>query len=222
MPATYAKKRGRDDDEEEAKKTARVGGPLKRTGEQAEEWDQCVGPSITQLSPHKLPTKREALQRYRALRIQHQNASKQELAGKIAAEIITIWSASKVPSKDLLGCTKSVREVIDMWGKCHRKGGLGTPSFQQELDALLNVAPGIRGFSRDPVGYEAAQLENLRTQMRSRNNPSWERDFNFFLDQLKVINCFKYRCFIIFLDCFRHGLLYQFLHYILFKTSKAR
>ena len=51
MPATYSKKRKRDDDDEQEpskkpEKTPHLGGPLKRSGPQAESWDDVVGSSL--------------------------------------------------------------------------------------------------------------------------------------------------------------------------------
>ena len=95
MPATYSKKRHGNVDDEEELPRKHGGGPLKRTGQQADEWDECVGPSLGQLSPHRLPTKREVLQRYRALRIQLPNGSKHQLATLIAGEVFTIWANAR-------------------------------------------------------------------------------------------------------------------------------
>ena len=173
-----------DDEEELPRKHG--GGPLKRTGQQADEWDECVGPSLGQLSPHRLPTKREVLQRYRALRIQLPNGSKHQLATLIAGEVFTIWANANVPSKDVKHCAECVSKVVETWTNAHRKGSRAAPDFQQELDTLLNVAPGVRGIRRDSAEYETAQLKHVWTLMRDRKNPSWEEDYNFFVEQLKA------------------------------------
>ena len=188
MPATHSKKRkgGTDSEEVCEKKEKHPGGPLKRTGQQADEWEAYIGPSLDQLSPHRLPTKREVLQRYRALRVQLPNAPKRQLAAAIADEIVSIWANAHVPSKDAKVCTSFVCELLDMWTNSHRKGARASPDFQQRLDTLLNVAPCVVGIRHDSSAHEAAQLKHVWTVMRASKNPMWERDYNFFVEQLKV------------------------------------
>ena len=73
MPATYSKKRKRDDDDEQEpskkEKTPHLGGPLKRSGPQAESWDDVVGSSLKLIPVNELPVKRSILRHYRYLRI---------------------------------------------------------------------------------------------------------------------------------------------------------
>ena len=70
MPATYSKKRLEDDDDGERDRKKHAGGPLKRSGQQADEFDEYLGSSLEQLSPTQLPTTRDVVRRFRALRIQ--------------------------------------------------------------------------------------------------------------------------------------------------------
>ena len=187
MPATYSKKRLEDDDDGERDRKKHAGGPLKRLGQQADEFDEYLGSSLEQLSPTQLPTTRDVVRRYRALRIQQPLTPQRQLAKLIASEV---WSAARVPAKSLHGCTQDVLQAIQLWFNCHRKGGRADPNFQRELDALFNVMPSVRGrVDRTGCGYEDAQLEHAETLIRSRNNPSWEEDYAFFVDQLKINTC---------------------------------
>lgn len=50
------------------------GGPLKRTGTRAEEWDNVIGPSLDAIPATQLPTAKTVIQRYRAHRIRQPHA----------------------------------------------------------------------------------------------------------------------------------------------------
>ena len=120
MPATYSKKRKRDyDDEQEPSKkpeeTPHLGGPLKRSGPQAASWDDVVGSSMKLIPVNELPVKRSILRRYRYLRINEQNKSKQELVTTITEEVLRIWERARVHTAD--------KKIISKSNKCHRRLG---------------------------------------------------------------------------------------------------
>jgi hypothetical protein len=52
---------------EDKTSTKHLGGPFKRKGGPAEEWDEVIGPSIDSIPSTQLPVVRTVLQRYRAL-----------------------------------------------------------------------------------------------------------------------------------------------------------
>ena len=74
MPGHAKSKKLKND---KAKKHA--GGPIKRKGDAAEEWEKIIGPSIDAIPEVQLPTARSILQRYRAMKLRtpkNQNEAK--------------------------------------------------------------------------------------------------------------------------------------------------
>ena len=57
MPATYSKNR---DPKKIGEETKRPGGPLRRTGAQAVEWDEALGPSLDALPSAQLPANKNS------------------------------------------------------------------------------------------------------------------------------------------------------------------
>lgn len=189
MPSSYSKKRKcNDDDNDECSSSSttnpssHTGGPLRRKGGSAEEWDKALGPSLDSMPPGQLPQVRTVLQRYRAMRIVETKTSKVELARKISVEVQDIWAKSRLPFLSTRVCDKKVEEAIDMWTACHRPGGRMVEEFQSKLDKLLNIAIKPRGAPANEESF----LESFKIMLKKTNNPKWETDFKFFVDQYKV------------------------------------
>ena len=164
-------------------------GPFKRTGDQALEWENAIGPSLDALPGTQLPLVRTILQRYRALRIDQPYESALNLAKKIADEVEEIWQRARVPTIAHRSVVAKVTSAVDAWKKCHNPGELATKC--KNLDDLLDLTPKLRGRVSDE-----AQLEHLRILMRQNSDMKrmkpgaemydWKEDYNFFLDQFKV------------------------------------
>lgn len=153
-----------------------AGGPFKRTGSSAEEWEDVVGPSVNSLPAQQLPTVRTILQRYRALRIEKVKEDSSTLADVIASEVETIWSKARVPTRDHHNCVKAVLDIIKIWKQCHNPGELHK-RLSGSLDSLLDLKPKLRGRAS-----EEAQLDHLKSLMKQQRH-NWETDFDFYLDQ---------------------------------------
>ena len=158
-----------------------AGGPLKRKGSQAEEWDEVIGPSIDAIPAPQL-----------ALRIECPSEETLKLAKQIASEVTVIWHRARVPTAVEKNCVKQVMESINLWKSIHNPGEMASNSvFQKQLDNLLDLKPRLRG-----KVSEEKQLDNLRDLMRSNSEKqrktstsemyNWETDFNFYLDQFQV------------------------------------
>ena len=87
-----------------------LGGPLKRTGDKACDWDSLIGPSLDSVPATQLPTVNTVLQRYRALRIEKPNESKASLATRIAGEVKDIWDRARVPTVAERNCVRKILE----------------------------------------------------------------------------------------------------------------
>ena len=75
---------------ENSEKKKRPSGPLKRTGEKAEEWNEGVWPSLVVIPATQLPLIRTVLQRYRAIRIENPSIETTEIAKSLTTEILTV------------------------------------------------------------------------------------------------------------------------------------
>lgn len=163
------------------------GGPLKRTGPKAEEWDQVVGPSLDSIPASQLPTVKTILQRYRAYRISNPSESTSSVAKIIAADVKAIWDRAKIPTIPLKNCVRKVVEKIELWKSVHNPGEL-SDKLNKDLHSLLDLAPKLRG-----KVTEEAQLEHLQSLMKQASDMKrrktegeildWQVDYSFYLDQ---------------------------------------
>ena len=185
MPSHPKNKRIKDSEQKQS-----PGGPLKRTGSSAEEWDMVIGPSLDNIPTSQLPLVRTILQRYRALRIEYHQENTSLLAKKIAIEVELIWKKARVPTKHHKNCVRAVCEVINSWKACHNPGELERSLLNEKLDSLLDLAPKLKGNVN-----EEAHLENLKYLMKKNyefkmksetDKYHWETDYDFYVDQLKV------------------------------------
>lgn len=169
------------------------GGPLKRTGSRAEEWDAIIGPSLDAIPCSQLPLAKTILQRYRALRIVNVQQPITELAKQICKEVTNIWEQARVPTAAANNCYKKIHELILEWNKQHNPGEV-SDQFVEKLNSLLDLKPKLRGRTA-----EEDELENLRNIMRQNaevkrrkiveggfEQYDWEADYNFYIDQYKV------------------------------------
>lgn len=183
--------------EEQKEQKKHPHGPLKRTGEQASEWDEIIGPSLDAIPATQLPLKRTVLQRYRGLRIDNPGESTFNLAKQISYEVETVWNRARIPMTAHKHVITKVTEAINIWKKCHNPGELRKEKNHQALNSLLDLKPMLRG----KISGED-QLQNLRTVMRQnrelkRLKPGaeqydWEVDYNFYLDQFQVGSLLEY------------------------------
>lgn len=176
MPGTYSKLASDSDPQVHA------GGPLKRTGKAAEEWDKALGPSISSLPCSQLPQVRTVLQRFRALRIEDPQRDTKSLAKGIAEEVRAIWDKARLPTASSYGCERKVMDVIKFWYKHHVPGAKFADQVQTRLNSLFNIAVRISNQSDDKF------LENYKILLRKNGSSMWETDYKFFLDQFKVID----------------------------------
>ena len=84
------------------------GGPFKRSGTSAKEWDDVVGPPLNSTSAQQLPSVRTILQRYRALRIDKKISDTTSLAQVIASEVQTVWGKARVLTRNHQNCVKAI------------------------------------------------------------------------------------------------------------------
>ena len=105
----------------EQTKVKSVGGPLKRTGKRAEEWDSALGKAIDKLPQSQLPTTRSVLQRYRCLRIEKPDEPTINLASTIASEVKFLWDKARVPTIAPDRCYKRVIESVELWMEQRRR-----------------------------------------------------------------------------------------------------
>ena len=165
-----------------------AGGPFKRTGPQAEEWNKVIGPALEIIPATQLPTVRTVLQRYRALRIKHTQETTEHLAKSITKEVCEIWDKARIPTPSFLSYYKKLLNIIKKWKSHHNRGEL--QSFQSTLNSLLDLKPKLRG--RYSTEAELEHLKKLMKQNSGRKRkhgsepPDWETDFNFYLDQFQV------------------------------------
>ena len=134
-------------------------GPMQRTGKQAEDWDKYIGPSLDSIPATQLPTVRSVLQRYRALRIDAENAPRLDLAHIITTEVINIWDKARIPTGALKNTTRKTVGVIDWW-KPFRAAGEHGDEIEHKLSSLFDIKPMLKGKLSDE-----GQLENLKSLM---------------------------------------------------------
>ena len=171
------------------------GGPLKRTGSRAEEWDTLVGPSLETIPSSQLPLCKTILQRYRGLRVENNQKPVMELAKVISIEVIAIWERARVPTVSKKNCHRKIHEFILEWKKHHNPGEV-SDKFVNKLNSLMDLKPKLKG---KPT--EEAELKNLREIMRQNADVKrrrtleggvqqydWEADYDFYIDQFKVIS----------------------------------
>ena len=167
-----------------------AGGPLKRQGYLAEEWNVAIGPSLDALPGTQLPLVRTILQRYRALRIANETEKTENLVKIITEEAKVIWDKARIPTTSLNNCHVRVRDAIDIWRSCHNPGEMvNNVDFQKRLNSLLDLKPKLRG-----KPSQEAELENLRRVMREKSESkrkegdkyNWETDYDFYVDQFCV------------------------------------
>ena len=166
------------------------GGPLKRTGPKADDWDMLVGPSLDSVPATQLPKVKTVLQRYRALRIQYPYEPKASVAKQIAEEVKLIWARARVPTVTAHNCALRVLDKIEYWNS-HHNPGEHAEEITARLDTLLDLAPKLRGKVSEEI-----QLNHLKEIMRQESEVArrksegdqydWEVDFQFYLDQYKV------------------------------------
>ena len=94
-------------------------GPLKRSGESAQRWDETIGPSISVIPANQLPQVKTVLQRYRSLRINQPLEKTFTLASKIAEEVTDIWTRARIPVVALINVTNKVVKEIEWWKSNH-------------------------------------------------------------------------------------------------------
>ena len=162
-------------------------GPLKRSGKQAQTWEDTIGPSISVLPGHQLPQIKTVLQRYRALRIELPKEKTYKLASNIAEEVTAIWTRARVPTIAAQNVTNKVVQAIEWWNSKHNT----EPRCQEFAQRLLDIAPKLRG-----KVSEESQLDHLKNLMRQGcamqrrksegDKYDWEVDFQFYVDQAKV------------------------------------
>ena len=167
------------------------GGPLKRKGSSAEEWEKVIGPSINVIPSCQLPLKRTVLQRYRALRIEFTAENTRKIANKISSEVEQIWKRARVPTRLPQNCQQTVLDIINKMLLCHNPGELNQFVLKENIDALLDLAPKLRGSKIT----EEQNLEYLRNRMKKEfefkvkseeDKYCWETDYDFYIDQLNV------------------------------------
>ena len=195
MPATYSKNRDPKKIGEEKK---RSGGPLRRTGAQAVEWDEALGPSLDALPSAQLPQIRTVLQRYRSMRISKPNISVAKLAGELAKEVRVIWNNAAIPIVSDKVCAKRIVEAIELWNSKHNPGERLERTFQDKLDELFDLKPKLPGRKgpksvKKELGAYKILLRNSgkrtwnASQKESGSDESdWEKDYEFYMDQFEV------------------------------------
>ena len=166
------------------------GGPLKRTGAKADDWETCIGPSLESIPALQFPTVRTILQRYRSLRIEQPGAPISTLAKRIADEVKVIWDKARVPTISVKSCVRKVVSKIELWNSQHNPGE-HSEGFRTELASLFDLAPKLRGSVAEDV-----QLDHLRDLMRQASDMQrrttegdqydWQIDFDFYMDQYRV------------------------------------
>ena len=165
MPSTHSKKRQANDET-----GTHAGGPLKRTGIQADVWDTHVGGSLDQLPQTQLPQVRTALRLYRSLRTNNPDASKMELARLIANDVILLWQKARVPTAALDKCITRVQAAIDFWSNTSRNPNQReTTLFKEKLDALLDLTPKPNGRGGDKKREEEFLKNLMRSEGKQKN-----------------------------------------------------
>ena len=162
-------------------------GPLTRSGEQAQIWDDIIGPSISVIPGHQLPQVKTVLQRYRSLRIENPKEKIYTLASHIAEEVTAIWTRGRIPTIAPQNVTNKVVQAVEWWNSKHDT----EPRCKEYTRKLLDIAPKLRG-----KASEDSQLDHLKNLMRQScsmqrrksegDKYDWEVDFQFYVDQAKV------------------------------------
>jgi len=174
------------------------GGPLKRTGTRAEEWDSVIGPSLDAIPATQLPTAKTVIQRYRAHRIEQPHAPVTTLAKLITTEVKAIWDRARVPTTAEQNCVRKVQQAIELWNwsSPHSSHNSGEQSQERcralgSLGSLVDLAPKLRGKVTEEANLEHLQsLMRQACDMKRRKSEGdlydWMVDYGFYLDQYKV------------------------------------
>ena len=115
MPSSYSKKRKQSREKsKDEEKVKSPGGPLKRTGKQAHNWDEALEKSLEVISS-KTRKKQDYSSAVRSHHIELPNSSINMIAGMIADEVVIIWKKARIPTVSRDDCIKRVVKTIDMW-----------------------------------------------------------------------------------------------------------
>ena len=174
-----------------------AGGPLERSGKQAEQWDNTLGRAIEQLPQSQLPTTRTVLQRYRSSRTEKPDEPTINLVTIIASEVKLLWDKARIPTLPSNGCNKRVMAAVELWmGGNRRPEKRCAPEYQAKLDQLMDLEPKTSGRG----GHDERELEYLKELMRATGkqkkkdyekkdeddeDSDWETDYQFYIDQYK-------------------------------------
>ena len=166
MPSTYSKRwKKRKIDKESEDIGSQVGplspgGPLRRSTDQTQVWDENVGKSLNVIPTKQIPTIRIILQRYRCERISQPDASVAHIAQLITDETMLIWNKARIPTASRSHCVDRVKTAVESWYKWKKHRHQQLPDF----DVLLDLKPKPRGQG----GNEERELNFLRDEMRKQ------------------------------------------------------
>ena len=144
----------------------------KRTSQLSAFYDQYLGPPLSHFPASKLPLKRIVLQRYRGIKSEGHTIQLSSAVGIITKELTERWECSAIPFKDYRGCTKIVRNLIDMWVDAKQEERKSV-FFQDDLDTLLDLRP-----------EDCKNIEVLTAKLKKSSGSDWERDLAFIQGQM--------------------------------------
>lgn len=140
-------------------------------------WNELVGTKLRDCIPsHRLPTNRVVMQRYRSMRTGFpQKTPVRSFAGDLCREVAQVWDKANIPIKTEKAAIQTITRLLSSWtsfsassNKC-KKGSVKYEKYTKMLDELCDIA----------IGDE----EELKCTMRATRLPTWERDFEFYLNQ---------------------------------------
>ena len=140
-------------------------------------WNEIVGPEERRCLPAiRLPTNQIVLQRYKTIKnVLPMSSSVRDVARKICAEILDVWSKANIPTKSEKSCIQIILRLVKSWttfcqkSKYTQPGSAKYDDFKRFLSELCDIAYGNE--------------EELKEKMRSTRLPTWERDYEFYLNQ---------------------------------------
>lgn len=140
-------------------------------------WNELIGPQTRTCIPaNKLPTNRVIMQRYSTMKSAHTRSTPVVFfASQLYDEVVDVWEKANIPVKNKKAATQSLTRLLQSWTTFSSDAHKCKPEsekyqkYKSMLGELFDIADGNE--------------DQLKDLMRSSKLPTWERDYQFYLNQ---------------------------------------
>ena len=138
-------------------------------------WNELVGQDRECIPSNRLPTNRVIMQRYKSLKgTLPQSTPVRTFAKQLYEEVAKVWAKANIPIKSQKAVVESVTRLLLSWSTFSANAHKCKPesnkykTYSNMLDSLCDLTEGDE--------------DKLKEQMRSSRLPTWERDFEFYMN----------------------------------------